>query len=63
VLVGNQLELGRSYYLGIGIGAGLFVYQQYLIRGREAGACFKAFLNNNWVGAVILLGLVADLSV
>jgi 4-hydroxybenzoate polyprenyltransferase len=63
VLVGNQLELGRNYYLGVGIGAGLFVYQQYLIRGREAGACFKAFLNNNWVGAVILLGLVADLSV
>ena len=59
LLVGNQLDLGCYYYLGLALAAGLSVYQQYLIRRREPSACFRAFLNNNWVGAVILLGLIA----
>ncbi len=58
LLVGNQLDLGRYYYLGLALAALLSVYQQYLIRQREPSACFRAFLNNNWVGAVILLGLI-----
>jgi 4-hydroxybenzoate polyprenyltransferase len=59
LLVGDQLDLGRYYYLGLAVAAGLSIYQQYLIRGREPRGCFKAFLNNNWVGAVILAGLIA----
>jgi len=58
LLVGNQLDLGRYYYLGLTVAALLSVYQQYLIRQREPSACFRAFVNNNWVGAVILLGLI-----
>jgi 4-hydroxybenzoate polyprenyltransferase len=58
LLVGDQLDLGRYYYLGLALAALLSVYQQYLIRLREPSACFRAFLNNNWVGAVILLGLI-----
>ena len=60
LLVGNQLALGRYYYLALALAAGLSLYQQYLIRRREPSGCFKAFLNNNWVGAVILVGLIAD---
>jgi 4-hydroxybenzoate polyprenyltransferase len=38
------------------------VYYQYrLIRTRERSGCFKAFLNNNWLGCVIFVGLAADL--
>ncbi len=59
LLVGSQLALGRYYYLGLALAASLSLYQQYLIRRREPSACFKAFLNNNWVGAVILIGLIA----
>ena len=59
LLVGDQLELGRYYYLGLALAASLSLYQQYLIRRREPSACFKAFLNNNWVGVVILIGLIA----
>jgi 4-hydroxybenzoate polyprenyltransferase len=61
--VGNQLELGRYYYLGLAVAGGLGVYQQYLIRNRQPGACFKAFSNNNWVGVVIFVGLVIDYAV
>ncbi|PUA27691.1 MAG: 4-hydroxybenzoate polyprenyltransferase [Cellvibrio sp. 79] len=60
VLVGKHFELGSIYYLGLAIAAGLFIYQQWLIRFRAREACFKAFLNNNWVGAAIFAGIVTD---
>jgi len=60
LLLGRQLELGRYYYLSLLVAGGLALYQQYLIRNRDPRACFKAFLNNNWLGAVIFLGLIAN---
>jgi len=59
VLIGTRLELGAAYYLGLTGAAALSAYQQYLIRDRDRAACFQAFLNNNWVGAVIFAGIVA----
>ena len=60
VLAGRQAEFGVVYYATVALSAGLFLYQQYLIRNREPAACFKAFLNNNWVGALVFAGIVAD---
>ena len=60
VLAGRQAGLGAFHAAATAAGALLFVYQQYLIRNREPAACFKAFLNNNWVGAVVFAGIVAD---
>ena len=60
VLAGRQAGLGVAYGVGVAIGAGLFLYQQHLIREREPAACFKAFLNNHWVGAAVFAGIVAD---
>ncbi len=60
LMIGHQAELGLIYYCGVLIAAGLAVYQQYLIRFREREGCFKAFLNNNWLGAVVFLGLLLD---
>jgi 4-hydroxybenzoate polyprenyltransferase len=57
VLLGQQLELGTAYYLGITVAMGLGLYQQYLIRDRQPARCFAAFLNNNWLGAAIFVGL------
>jgi len=57
-LLGQQLGLGVAYYLGLAVAAALGVYQQYLIRQRQPALCFKAFLNNNWLGAAIFAGLV-----
>jgi len=59
LLIGHQLEFGRYYYLGVAVAGALSLYQQYLIRNREPRECFKAFLNNNWLGAAIFVGLVA----
>ena len=60
VLAGRQAGLGVFHDAATALSALLFVYQQHLIRDREPAACFKAFLNNNWVGALIFAGVVAD---
>ncbi len=60
VMVGSRFELGTWYYVGLGVAGLLFVYQQYLTRFRERDACFKAFMNNNWVGMAIFVGLMID---
>ncbi|MDO6708497.1 4-hydroxybenzoate octaprenyltransferase [Photobacterium sp. 1_MG-2023] len=61
ILVGIQLSLTPVYYWSLLGAAALFVYQQHLIRGREREPCFKAFLNNNYVGMVVWLGMAASL--
>jgi 4-hydroxybenzoate polyprenyltransferase len=55
------LNLSNSFMLAVCIVAGLFAYQQWLIRDRERAPCFQAFLNNGWVGGVIWFGLLASL--
>ncbi|KUJ84060.1 4-hydroxybenzoate octaprenyltransferase [Microbulbifer sp. ZGT114] len=57
MLAGQRFELGTIYYLGLAVAACLFGYQQWLIRNRERDACFRAFLNNNWVGAAVFAGI------
>lgn len=60
MMVGQRFELGTFYSLSLVVVAGLFAYQQYLIRLREKAACFKAFLNNNWVGCAVFVGIAVD---
>ncbi len=59
-VVGQRAQLGIYYQLGLLLAAGLVVYQQYLIRGREPQACMRAFLNNNWFGLAVFAGIVLD---
>jgi len=59
LLLGLQLQLSWPWFAGVVVAAGLFVLQQSWVRGRDRDACFKAFLNNNWVGLVIFTGLLA----
>ncbi len=56
-LVGYLSQLASVYYSFLLAASGLFVYQQWLARGRERALCFKAFLNNNYVGLLVFLGL------
>jgi 4-hydroxybenzoate polyprenyltransferase len=55
--IGSWLELHWPWFVAVLISAVLFVRQLVQIRQRDRAACFKAFLDNNWVGAVIFLGL------
>lgn len=58
-LIGQQLQLGSGYWLGLVAAALLIGYEFVIARGRERGPCFRAFMHNNWVGAAIFAGIVA----
>jgi 4-hydroxybenzoate polyprenyltransferase len=57
IMVGFQFNLGNWYFAGLAGAAVLFAYQQYLIRYRDRDDCLKAFLNNQWVGAILFAGI------
>lgn len=61
IQVGLHLAMGLVYYLGLLSAAMFFIYQQYLIRYQERQACFRAFLNNAWLGGAIFAGIVFDI--
>ncbi|MDQ2045501.1 4-hydroxybenzoate octaprenyltransferase [Pseudoalteromonas sp. 20-92] len=56
--IGFINELSTAFGVGLSVAAGLLFYQQTLIHKRERGACFKAFLNNHYVGLAIFIGLL-----
>ncbi|MFA6053470.1 MAG: 4-hydroxybenzoate octaprenyltransferase [Methylobacter sp.] len=60
ITVGQMAHAGWPYYGGILVAASLSAYQQKLIFHREKTLCFKAFLNNNWFGLAVFLGLLVD---
>jgi 4-hydroxybenzoate polyprenyltransferase len=60
LLIGRRFQLHWPYFLSILVTAGLFAWQQYLIREREPAACFQAFLHNHWVGMTVFIGIVAS---
>ncbi|MDW6002607.1 4-hydroxybenzoate octaprenyltransferase [Vibrio mangrovi] len=58
--VGVMYQLGSAFYWSVLVVSGLFVYQQHLIRHRDRTLCLHAFLNNNYVGMVITIGLLVS---
>lgn len=59
--IGAWYWMGALYFAGILVAAVLVRYQVSLIHTRTREGCFKAFLNNNWVGCALFVGLAADL--
>jgi 4-hydroxybenzoate polyprenyltransferase len=59
--VGEISAFGWPYHLSLVVVAGLFSYQQMLITNRDRELCFKAFLNNHWVGLVVFVGVFIEL--
>jgi len=58
VALGLVMQFQWSWYAGVVISATLFARQLFSVRTRDTECCFKAFLNNNWVGIVIFMGLL-----
>jgi len=59
-LVGHRAELEWPFLVGLGIAALLMAWQLWHARDRERDECFSAFLNNNWVGMAVFVGIAAS---
>ena len=57
IALGMHYHLGDTFYWALLVAGGLFVYQQHLMRHRDRDLCFQAFLNNNYVGMAVTIGL------
>src|SRR5579864_2269338 len=57
-LVGHNMEFGNWYHAGIAAAALLYLWQQWLIRRREPAGCLRAFLNNQYVGLAVFVGIL-----
>lgn len=57
-IVGKVAKLNYLFDISLICATMLIIYQQYLIKERIPEKCFKAFLNNNWFGLVIFLGII-----
>lgn len=60
LFIGWQEYFSVHYFLSVAVASLLFVYQQRLIRHRKPTQCFKAFLNNHWVGFVVFIGIAMN---
>lgn len=56
--VGVTFDLNLAFWCGLLAASVLLVKQQYAIRNRDRDRCFWAFLNNNYVGLAIFVGVV-----
>jgi 4-hydroxybenzoate polyprenyltransferase len=57
IWLGKIYHLSVIYFIAVGFAAMMFSYQIYLIHSKNVEKYFHAFLNNQWVGLVIFLGL------
>ena len=58
--IGFWRGFGAFYYAGLVAAAALAGYHYTLIRGRDRGLCFCAFLHNTWFGCAVFAGIAAD---
>jgi 4-hydroxybenzoate polyprenyltransferase len=61
--IGASHGMGAFYYWGLAGAAALMAFHFRLIRGRDRDACFRAFNQNNWVGAMVFTGIFIDFAV
>jgi 4-hydroxybenzoate polyprenyltransferase len=60
IVVGSAADRGPAYFVGLSAAALLAIHQQVLIRNRESGPCFVAFLSNHYFGMAVFIGLAID---
>ncbi len=58
--VGWRIRASWPYYAGLVVALAIAAWHLWIIRTRERGPCFRAFLGNHWLGLAVFLGIVAD---
>jgi 4-hydroxybenzoate polyprenyltransferase len=60
--ISGIFNLAIFYDISLILTAFLMIYHQKMIKNREKTACFQAFLHNNFIGMVILIGIALSLT-
>lgn len=60
VALGVVYGFAHLYFFGIAAIAGVFLFQQQLIRSRAPEACLRAFRSNVWVGFALFAAVVVE---
>jgi 4-hydroxybenzoate polyprenyltransferase len=58
--VGRLIGAGLPYFFGLAAAAAIAAYHVWLIRDRQPAKTFYAFRHNNWLGAAVFVGILAD---
>ena len=58
--IGKVIGMGWPYFVGLMFASGIALFHYTLIRKRERGQCFRAFLHNNWLGFSVFCGFMFD---
>ncbi|KGQ60185.1 4-hydroxybenzoate polyprenyltransferase [Gallibacterium anatis 7990] len=61
VYLGVEQQLSKGYFIGLLPALGCFIYQCRLTKRRTREECFKAFLNNNYVGMWIFVAILVGI--
>jgi 4-hydroxybenzoate polyprenyltransferase len=54
---GQRFEFNSIYFWSLLPVIALFAYQQWLIRDRSRAGSFSAFINNKWLGPIVLIAI------
>ena len=60
---GARLGMGALYYAGLAVALAIAVHHVRIIRTRDRGACFRAFLGNHWLGLAVFAAVALDYAV
>ena len=60
VMTGSAFEMGKIYYIGLAIVAFWFAYDLKRLAMNDEQVAFKVFIQNHWIGLVILFGIILD---
>jgi len=58
--VGYCWHMSWAFYAGLICAFFVVLYHYQLIKNRDEANCFKAFLHNNWIGALIFAGILMN---
>lgn len=60
VWIGGLFALGLPYFISLALVAGWFSYDLKRLAQQNADIAFRVFLQNHWIGVVVLAGIAAD---
>ena len=60
--IGLLFSLGVVYYIGLGVVALWFINDLRRLSGHDEQTAFKVFIQNHWIGLIILIAIALDLA-